>query len=90
LERYFAAMRAGPDGIEDLVAPFTDDAEYIEPFSGQARVHRGRVAIEAMLRQSQANPPARSRALRPGRAHRPTGDRLPPLTGVTGGPQLES
>jgi ketosteroid isomerase-like protein len=50
LERYFHAMQRGPDGEEELVALFAEDAVYIEPFGGQQ--HIGRDAIRAWLHAS--------------------------------------
>lgn len=57
IERYFDAMRAGPDGVDTLVGMFREDAVYTEPFAGESRTHRGRRAIERMLRASQADRP---------------------------------
>jgi ketosteroid isomerase-like protein len=55
LERYFRAMQRGPEGEDELVALFTDDAVYVEPFSG--RTHSGREAIREWLRSSWADQP---------------------------------
>ena len=54
VEEYFKAMQAGPDGLEAMVALFTDDAEYTEPFSagGQPTRHVGRPAIRAFFEAS--------------------------------------
>lgn len=58
IERYFAAMRAGPAGEEALLDLFTDDAVYVEPFTGERRTHVGIEAIRACLRASwQEAPP---------------------------------
>ena len=35
VDAYMAAMRRGPEAEDDLVALFTDDATYDEPFSGE-------------------------------------------------------
>ena len=43
VERYFRAMQRGPEGEDELVALFADDAVYLEPFSDAA--HTGREAI---------------------------------------------
>jgi ketosteroid isomerase-like protein len=57
LERYFRAMQRGPEGEDELVALFAEDAVYVEPFSGGE--HVGREAIRAWLRGSWADrPPA--------------------------------
>lgn len=58
VEGYFRAMQAGPDGEQDIVALFTDDAEYIEPFSasGALTSHRGIGAIRDFFHQSAQGP----------------------------------
>jgi hypothetical protein len=58
VERYFKAMQAGPDGVEDMASLFAEDGEYIEPFSqgGQPSSHRGRAAIRAFFEQSLNGP----------------------------------
>jgi hypothetical protein len=56
LERYFRAMQRGPEGEDELVALFAEDAVYVEPFS--AGEHVGRDAIREWLRGSwQDQPP---------------------------------
>ncbi|MEL6573563.1 MAG: nuclear transport factor 2 family protein [Pseudomonadota bacterium] len=45
ITNFFLAMQAGPHGLERLGAMFAPDAEYTEPFSGQAGPHKGRDAI---------------------------------------------
>jgi ketosteroid isomerase-like protein len=55
LDRYFRAMQRGPEGEDELVALFAEDAVYIEPFSGQQ--HTGRDAIRAWLRGSLRDQP---------------------------------
>src|SRR5689334_13543578 len=55
LERYFRAMQRGPEGEDELVALFAEDAVYVEPFSGAE--HVGRDAIRAWLRGSWADQP---------------------------------
>jgi len=55
LERYFRAMQRGPEGEDELVALFAEDAVYVEPFSGGE--HVGRDAIRAWLRGSWAGRP---------------------------------
>ncbi len=49
VEAYLAAMRRGPDAEDDMVALFTDDAVYEEPFSGLEPAV-GLVAIRERLR----------------------------------------
>jgi len=49
IEQYLAGMQAGPSGLDALVALFTDDAVYVEPFAGQPVVHSGRDEIQAFF-----------------------------------------
>src|SRR5689334_12505896 len=58
VERYFKAMQSGPDGVDVMVALFTDDGEYIEPFSGGGRPtsHQGAAAIRAFFQESLNGP----------------------------------
>jgi len=49
VEQYIAAMQAGPGGLEALIELFTEDAVYVEPFSGQPTAHRGRAEIQAFF-----------------------------------------
>ena len=49
VERYLAAMQAGPGGLEELVGLFEDDAVYVEPFTGQPLVHSGKAEIRAFF-----------------------------------------
>ena len=58
VEGYFKAMQAGPDGVQEMVALFAEDGEYIEPFSAQGRPssHRGGQAIRAFFEQSLNGP----------------------------------
>jgi hypothetical protein len=55
LERYFRAMQRGPEGEDELLALFAEDAVYIEPFS--AGEHIGRAAIRSWLHESWADQP---------------------------------
>jgi ketosteroid isomerase-like protein len=55
VESYYQAMRLGAAGATALARLFTDDAVYIEPFSGgdgQTRVHIGREVIAEFFRDS--------------------------------------
>jgi hypothetical protein len=58
VERYFKGMQAGPDGVEDIVGLFTEDGEYVEPFSAQGRAstHRGSRDIRAFFEESLNGP----------------------------------
>ncbi len=57
VHRYFRAMAAGREAADELFALFDDDAVYIEPFSGAAKTHQGRSAIETYLSASWDNAP---------------------------------
>jgi ketosteroid isomerase-like protein len=59
LERYFRAMQRGPEGEEELVALFAEDAVYVEPFTGGE--HVGRKAIRDWLRASYRDQPPEMR-----------------------------
>ncbi|MBV9119505.1 MAG: nuclear transport factor 2 family protein [Chloroflexi bacterium] len=58
VQRYFAAMQGGAQATEEMVSLFSDDGEYIEPFSGQGQPtsHRGIAAIRAFFDDSFAGP----------------------------------
>ncbi len=49
VNRFFAAMQVGASAEGEMMALFTDDATYIEPFSGQPRTHVGKVAIRRCM-----------------------------------------
>jgi ketosteroid isomerase-like protein len=57
LTRYFKAMQRGPEGVAELIALFTDDAVYVEPFSPGGGFHVGKAAIEGWLSMSQQSAP---------------------------------
>jgi ketosteroid isomerase-like protein len=57
VERYFKAMQRGPDGEDELVALFAEDAVYIEPFGGDQQPHVGTAEIRAWLRASWDDTP---------------------------------
>ena len=52
VERYFAAMQAGPQGLEELVGLFDDEAVYVEPFMGQPQAHTGKAEIRAFFERA--------------------------------------
>lgn len=56
IDAYFRAMQAGASAGEDLLALFTDDAVYIEPFAGAVRTHRGKSAIRECFTTSWEAP----------------------------------
>lgn len=55
VERYFAAMRRGEDGEQELLDLFADHAVWIDAFGGGE--HAGREAIAEWLRSSRADAP---------------------------------
>lgn len=50
IDTYFAAMRLGPDGAQDMLALFTENAVYVEPFTGQSEPAVGIDEIRDRLR----------------------------------------
>ena len=57
IQAYFAAMRRGPGAEADMIALFTPDVVYEEPFSGQAEPAVGIDAVRERLRAGWADPP---------------------------------
>lgn len=55
ISNFFLAMQAGPHGRDKLGQLFTEDAEYKEPFSGQAGPHKGREAILDAFQASRSD-----------------------------------
>ncbi len=55
VERYFAAMRRGPEAEADLLALFAPDAVYAEPFSGDGPAE-GIQAIRSRFRDGWQTP----------------------------------
>ena len=53
------AMQLGPAGEAAIMALFTDDAVWVEPYTGHRRTHAGKEAIRAALQQMwrQPSPP---------------------------------
>lgn len=56
VEELFRAMQAGPEGEEAMMALFTEDAVFVEPFSGEPRTHSGKSAIRQSFRAQWQNP----------------------------------
>lgn len=56
VENLFRAMQAGPDGEEAMMALFTDEAVFVEPFSGQPQTHSGKPAIRQSFRDQWQDP----------------------------------
>jgi ketosteroid isomerase-like protein len=59
IEETSRAMQLGPAGESTILSLFADDAEWVEPYTGQRRTHSGKEAIRAALRQmwTQPSPP---------------------------------
>lgn len=53
---YFAAMRRGAQAEDELMAPFTTDATYTEPFTNRDEPAIGRDAIRDRFRQGWKTP----------------------------------
>ena len=56
VEAYFGAMRRGAAAEDEMMALFTDDAVYDEPFSGEAQPAVGAAAVRSRLRAGWAVP----------------------------------
>lgn len=56
VDQYFAAMRRGAVAEQDLLALFTDDAIYDEPFSGLNTPARGRDEVRTRLSSGWQTP----------------------------------
>lgn len=56
VQAYFAAMRRGGEAEADMLALFTDDAVYDEPFSGVGEPAVGIDAVRDRLRAGWAEP----------------------------------
>ncbi len=53
---FFRAMQAGSAAAEGMERLFSENATYVEPFSGQPITHNGKSAIMAAMRQGWQNP----------------------------------
>lgn len=49
VERMFKAMQTGLSAEHEMMALFSDNASFTEPFSGQTRTHQGKDAIRAIF-----------------------------------------
>lgn len=56
IKRFFAAMQAGATAEAEMMSLFTDDAVYLEPFSGQMREHHGKTAIRQAMAEGWKTP----------------------------------
>ncbi len=53
---FFKAMQTGATAEADMMALFTIDAVYVEPFSGAPRSHHGKEAIRAAFQEGWRHP----------------------------------
>lgn len=49
-------MQTGASAEDEMMTLFTDDAVYVEPFTGSPATHAGKHAILAAMRRSWAQP----------------------------------
>ena len=56
VRRYVAAMQTGAMAEQDMMALFTEDAVYVEPFSGAPRTHEGKPAIRRAMVEGWKTP----------------------------------
>lgn len=57
VEGVFRAMQQGPEGEALMVSLFSEDAHYIEPFSGEIKTHRGLAEIRTCFLESVSHGP---------------------------------
>ena len=56
IEQYFAAMRRGAAAEEEMMALFSEDAVYIEPFTGEDDPWVGKESVRTALRRGWQQP----------------------------------
>lgn len=56
VEQFFRCMQAGATSADEMMALFTDDAEYVEPFSGARGHHVGKPAIRKAMQGGWERP----------------------------------
>ena len=56
VSEFFRCMQAGAPPADAMMALFTDDAVYVEPFTGSAQTHRGVQAIRAAMTPAWERP----------------------------------
>lgn len=56
IDGYYAGMRRGPDAEDDMVALFSDDVVYVEPFTAPGEPAVGIDAVRARLRAGWETP----------------------------------
>ena len=52
----FRVMQSGPDGAGEMLSLFSDDAVFIEPFSGTPRTHHGKDEIRDAFLDMERDP----------------------------------
>ena len=52
----FRVMQSGPDGADEMLSLFSDDAVFIEPFSGTTRTHHGKDEIRDAYLDMERDP----------------------------------
>ena len=56
IERYFSAMRRGAAAEEEMMELFSDDAVYLEPFTGEDGPWVGKESVRIALRRGWEEP----------------------------------
>ena len=56
IERYFTAMRRGAAAEEQMMELFSEDAIYVEPFTGETEPWVGKDAVRTALRRGWEQP----------------------------------
>ena len=56
VDRLFKAMQAGPSGEREMMALFSDNAVFVEPFSGMPQTHTGKDAIKTSFQSMWKTP----------------------------------
>lgn len=56
IERYFVAMRRGAAAEDEMMALFSDDAVYVEPFTGESEPWVGKESVRTALRRGWEQP----------------------------------
>jgi ketosteroid isomerase-like protein len=56
VDQFFRCMQAGASNADEMMSLFTDDAEYVEPFSGKPSRHLGKPAIRKAMQMGWERP----------------------------------
>ncbi|MFN8526387.1 MAG: nuclear transport factor 2 family protein [Chloroflexota bacterium] len=56
VDQFFRAMQAGATHADQMMSLFSDDAVYVEPFTGQPATHAGKAEIRAVFEAGWQNP----------------------------------